>query len=145
MAAKRTPRQDLNVRARKAIPDSAYAFPRLRKEPINDARHVRNAIARFDQVRDVTDAERGEAFRRIRRAADKYGIEMTATRWQELGKPTPTMKSSQKPRVLTKAQRAAAERGELSRDKLYIEARRRGIKGRSTMNKAELQRALARS
>ncbi|WP_180201251.1 DUF6582 domain-containing protein [Phytohabitans flavus] len=48
-----------------ALPDSAYAFPRLRKEPIHDASHVRNAIARFDQVQDVSDEERREAFQRI--------------------------------------------------------------------------------
>jgi hypothetical protein len=141
MATTRT-RHDLDADERKSIPDSAYAFPGVRKEPLNDASHVRNAIARFDQVRDVTDKERDEAFRRIRRAADRYGVEMSATRWQELGKPTATMKSSEKPRTLTKAERAAQRRGDLSRDKLYAEARRRGIKGRSTMTKAELQRAL---
>lgn len=124
------------------MPDSAYAFPRVRKEPLNDASHVRNAIARFDQVRDVTDRERDEAFRRIRRAADKYGVEMSAQRWQELGKPTATTKSSDKPRTPTKAERTAARRGDRSRDELYAEARRRGVKGRSTMTKAELQRAL---
>lgn len=124
------------------MPDSAYAFPRVRKEPLNDATHVRNAIARFDQVRDVTDEERDEAFRRIRRAAAKYGVEMSATRWQELGKPTPTMKSSSKPHTPTKAEREALRRGDAPRDVLYAEARRRDIKGRSTMTKADLQRAL---
>ncbi|BCB91742.1 DUF6582 domain-containing protein [Phytohabitans suffuscus] len=139
----RTPkRHDLNAVERKSIPDSGYAFPRLRKEPLNDASHVRNAIARFDQVRDVTDDERSEAFRRIRRAADRYGVEMSASRWQELGKPTPTMKSSQKTHTPTKAERAAIRRGEAPRDALYAEARRMGIKGRSTMNKADLQRAV---
>ncbi|MGN9908297.1 DUF6582 domain-containing protein [Phytohabitans sp. LJ34] len=125
--------------------DSAYAFPRVRKEPLNDASHVRNAIARFDQVRDVTDDERREAFRRIRKAADKFGVEMTAKRWQDLGKPTATMKSSDKPRTPTKAERAAARRGDRSRDELYSEAQRRGVKGRSTMTKAQLQRALDRA
>jgi hypothetical protein len=142
MAAKRTPRDELDAADRKSMPDSAYAFPRVRKEPLNDASHVRNAIARFDQVRDVTDQERTEAFRRIRRAADKFGVEMSATRWQELGKPTATMKSSDKPRTPTKAERAAARRGDRSRDELYAEARRRGIKGRSAMTKADLERAL---
>ncbi|MDQ7909388.1 hypothetical protein RB614_33185 [Phytohabitans sp. ZYX-F-186] len=141
MARTRT-RHDLNAEERKAIPESAYAFPRLRKEPINDASHVRNAIARFDQVREASDDERSEAFRRIRRAADRYGVEMTATRWQELGKPTPTMKTSTKAHTPTKAERAAISRGDASRDVLYAEARRRDIKGRSGMSKAELQRAL---
>jgi hypothetical protein len=143
MAAKRAS-QELDAAERNAMPDSAYAFPRVRKEPLNDASHVRNAIARFDQVQDVTDEERREAFRRIRRAADKFGVEMTADRWQELGKPTATMKSSDKPRTPTKAERASARRGDRSRDELYTEARRRGVKGRSTMTKAQLQRALDR-
>jgi len=72
---------------RNELPESAFAFPRERKEPLTDASHVRNAIARFDQVRDVSDAEREEAFRRIKRAAEKHGVHMTETRWQDLGKP----------------------------------------------------------
>ncbi|WP_433825880.1 DUF6582 domain-containing protein [Actinoplanes sp. CA-015351] len=75
---------------RNAMKDSAFAFPRVRKEPLNDAGHVRNAIARFDQVKDVSDAERDEAFRRIQKAARKFGVEMTETRWQQLGKPPKT-------------------------------------------------------
>ena len=122
-------RHQLNAAERNAMPDSAFAFPRLRKEPLNDARHVRNALARFDQVRDATDQERDEAFRRIRRAARKFGVEMTETKWQELGKPTKTMKSSDQPRTTTKAE-------------LYAEARQRGVEGRSRMTKAELLRAL---
>jgi hypothetical protein len=70
------------------LPDSAYAFPRVHKEPIHDASHVRNAIARFDQVQDVTDDERREAFKRIQRAAKKFDVEMSAERWQDLGKPS---------------------------------------------------------
>jgi hypothetical protein len=77
----------LDADERDALPDSAYAFPRLRKEPLNDARHVRNALARFSQVRDATDAERREAFDRIRRAAKRFDVDMTAERWQDLGKP----------------------------------------------------------
>ena len=46
-----------------------FAFPKERKEPLNDARHVRNAVARFDQVEGVTDKERDAAWRRIRAAA----------------------------------------------------------------------------
>jgi hypothetical protein len=78
---------ELNAAERNAMPAGEYAFPRLRKEPLNDASHVRNAIARFDQVRDASDEERREAFERIKRAADRYGVEMTADRWQDLGKP----------------------------------------------------------
>jgi hypothetical protein len=142
MAAKKST-HELDAAQRNAMPDREYAFPRVRKEPLNDASHVRNAIARFDQVRDVTDDERREAFRRIQRAAGKFGVEMTADRWQDLGKPSATMKSSDKSRTPTKRERAAARRGDRSKDELYTEAKRRGIKGRSRMTKAELQRALS--
>lgn len=105
MAGRRERSHELDAAERNAMSDSTYAFPRVRKEPLNDASHVRNAIARFDQVRDVTNEERREAFRRIQRAADKFGVEMSATRWQDLGKPSATMKSSDKPRTPTKAER----------------------------------------
>lgn len=140
------------------MPDSAFAFPRQRKEPLNDASHVRNAIARFDQVRDATDAERAEAFKRIKRAAKRHGVDMTETRWQELGKPSATMRSSDKPRAGAargnqsragaahgSQSRAGASRGNQSRDELYAEAKRRDIKGRSSMNKSQLERALSGS
>lgn len=127
---------------REAMSASTFAFPRVRKEPLNDANHVRNAIARFDQVRDVTDKERSQAFRRIQKAAARFGVEMTADRWQDLGKPSATKKSSDKPRTLTKAERSGEETP--SKDALYAEAKRRDIKGRSTMTKAQLERALGR-
>jgi hypothetical protein len=132
-----TTRHELDAADRNAMPDSTFAFPRVRKEPLNDARHVRNAIARFDQVRDVTDAERDEAFRRIKRAAAKFGVDMTESSWRELGKPTKSMKSSAKPRTPTKADPSGPSKADL-----YAEARRRGVEGRSTMTKAELLRAL---
>ena len=65
---------------------SKYAFAKARKEPINDAAHVRNAIARFDQVEDVTDAERDRAWKRILTAAKKFDIEVEAEDWRELFK-----------------------------------------------------------
>src|SRR5919204_2657381 len=114
----------LDAAERKALSDREYAFPKQRKGPLSDASHVRNAIARFDQVRDVTDAEREEAFRRIKRAAKKFGVEMSATRWQDLGKPSATMKSSDKPRTPTKAERAAGGKVGMTRDELYAEAKR---------------------
>ena len=67
------------------LPESAFAFPRSRKEPMTDASHVRNAIARFDQVEDVSDAERDLAFANIQRAAEHFGIRMKETSWRQLG------------------------------------------------------------
>jgi hypothetical protein len=66
------------------LPGKDFAFTRERKEPLTDARHVRNAIARFDQVEDVTDAERDRAWKKIRAAAKKFDIEVTAESWREL-------------------------------------------------------------
>ena len=70
---------------RSDLPDTVFAFPTERKEPLTDATHVRNALARFDQVRGVTDQERALAFANIQRAAEYYGVHMTETDWQELG------------------------------------------------------------
>lgn len=63
-----------------------FAFPKQRKEPLEDARHVRNAVARFDQVEDVTDAERDAAWKRIQAAAKKFGVQLEERSWRELGK-----------------------------------------------------------
>jgi hypothetical protein len=49
---------DLDAAERRDLPASAYAFPQQRKEPLNSASHVRNALRRFDQVTDVSDADR---------------------------------------------------------------------------------------
>lgn len=64
-----------------------FAFPKERKEPLEDASHVRNAVARFDQVKNVTDAERDEAWKRIKAAAKKFDVELDESDWRELGKP----------------------------------------------------------
>ncbi len=74
----------LNEAERHSIPDSQYAFPKEEKEPLNDATHVRNAIARFDQVQGVTDEERDAAWKRIQTAAKKFGVEVHEGGWREL-------------------------------------------------------------
>ena len=76
----------LDTEDRKELPDSAYAFPEQRKEPLTDASHVKNALARFDQVRDVSDADRDLAFANIKEAAAHYGIDVEETSWRDLGK-----------------------------------------------------------
>ena len=68
------------------LPDNVFAFPYQRKEPLTDASHVRNAIARFDQVIGVSDEDRELAFANIKKAADYYGIDMTETDWTQLGR-----------------------------------------------------------
>jgi hypothetical protein len=70
---------------RSNLPDTVYAFPRQRKEPLTDARHVRNAVARFDQVIDVSDDDRALAFANIEKAAQYYGVDLSETNWHQLG------------------------------------------------------------
>jgi hypothetical protein len=79
-------RGGLSTAQKDRLPDSQFAFPRERKEPLVDADHVRNAVARFDQVEGVTDAERDQAWRRIRSAARKHGVEINARGWRQLMK-----------------------------------------------------------
>ena len=66
------------------LAEQEFAFPKERKEPLTDARHVRNAIARFDQVEGVTDAERDQAWKRILAAAKRYDVEVSESDWREL-------------------------------------------------------------
>jgi hypothetical protein len=77
---------DLSGKDRDDLPDSVYAFPGKRKEPLTDASHVRNALARFDQVNDVSDDEREQAFGNIKKAAEHYGVEVTESDWRQLGR-----------------------------------------------------------
>ena len=85
---------DLSSGERRALPDTAYAFPGHRKEPLTDAEHVRTALARFDQVQDVTDHDRDQAFDNLKAAAKHYGVEVTETSWRQLGKQPHTRNSA---------------------------------------------------
>ena len=76
----------LDTEERNDLSTGNFAFPKQRKEPLEDASHVRNAIARFDQVKDVSDEERDEAWKRIKAAAKKHGVEVNEESWRELGK-----------------------------------------------------------
>jgi hypothetical protein len=69
---------------RDRLPDSAFAFPDQRKEPLTDASHVRNAVSRFMQVGGVSDDDRDRAWRRIREAARTHGVELGETSWRDL-------------------------------------------------------------
>ncbi|MDQ6712072.1 MAG: hypothetical protein M3Z28_02645 [Candidatus Dormibacteraeota bacterium] len=75
-----------STRQQNGMPAQKFAFPKERKEPLNDARHVRNAIARFDQVEGVSDSEREAAWRRIKSAAKKFGVDIQVKSWRELMK-----------------------------------------------------------
>jgi hypothetical protein len=77
---------ELSTKDREKLPDSVYAFPKQRKEPLTDAAHVQNALARFDQVEGVSDDDRDLAFANIKKAAAHYGVEMEERSWRDLGK-----------------------------------------------------------
>ena len=61
----------LSEKERDALPASAFAFPKQRKEPMTDGSH----------------AERDLAFANIKEAAAHYGIDMEETDWRQFGKP----------------------------------------------------------
>ena len=70
----------LSEAAREKIPATKFAFPKQRKEPLENATHVRNAAARFDQVEGVTEAERSAAWKRIQSAAKRYKVELESSK-----------------------------------------------------------------
>lgn len=74
-----------HLTTRSNLPDTVFAFPHQRREPMTDAKHVRNAVARFDQVLDVSDADRSLAFANIEKAAAHYGVKLSETNWHDLG------------------------------------------------------------
>ena len=74
----------LSMQERKNLPAHQFAFPAQRKEPLENASHVRNAVARFDQVQDVSDDQRDEAWRRIEAAASLYGVKLHVAGWRDL-------------------------------------------------------------
>ena len=75
----------LSTASKDKMSDKNFAFTEKRKEPLENATHVRNALARFNQVKNVTDAERKEAFENIKKAAKKFDVEVTEKDWKELG------------------------------------------------------------
>ncbi len=92
------------------LPDSVYAFPKQRKEPLTDARHVRNAVARFDQVLGVSEADRALAFSNIEKAARHYGVDLSETAWEELGiHPQPHRKESARKGAATRKRTGVAK------------------------------------
>jgi Family of unknown function (DUF6582) len=95
---------------RSDLPDSVFAFPKQRKEPMTDASHVRNAIARFDQTIGVSDEDRKLAFANIKKAAKHYGVDMSEKDWKELGRRPSTGRTAEDRRK--SAEKAAATRKE---------------------------------
>jgi hypothetical protein len=80
------PLTKLTAEDREALDRRSFAFPEQKKEPLENASHVRNAVARFNQVKDVSDDERDAAWKRIKAAAKKHGVEINEKSWREIGK-----------------------------------------------------------
>jgi hypothetical protein len=74
----------LSQEQRDEVPSSQFAFPDRRAEPLENAAHVRNAVARFNQVEGVTDADRDAAWKRIQAAAKRFGVDVRESSWREL-------------------------------------------------------------
>jgi len=67
----------LKTKKRARLPDRAFAYidsRGRRRLPVHDKAHVRNALARFNQVAFDDDAARERARTRLLNAAKKYGI-----------------------------------------------------------------------
>ena len=77
---------ELSEKQRDHMQKGAFAFPDQRKEPLNDADHVRNAVARFNQVEGVSDSDRDAAWERIERAAKRFDVELEEESWRDLKK-----------------------------------------------------------
>ncbi len=100
---------------RSDLPDSVFAFPKQRKEPLTDATHVRNSIARFDQIIDVSDEDRELAFANIQKAAKHYGIDITETDWTQLGRTPSTGRTAEDRRDSAREAAATRKRHESQR------------------------------
>src|SRR5690242_16887682 len=85
---------ELSTKEKDNLPESVFAFPKQRKEPLTDTEHVRNALARFDQVKDVSDDDRDQAFANIKKAAKHFGMDVQETDWHQLGKEPHTKNAS---------------------------------------------------
>jgi hypothetical protein len=78
--------EKLDTEKRDELKNGSFAFTKQRKEPLENAAHVRNAVARFNQVEGASEEEKEEAWKRIQAAAKKYGVTLSEKSRHELGK-----------------------------------------------------------
>ena len=124
------------------LPATVFAFPNQRKEPMTDAPHVRNAIARFDQVRGVSDSERDVAFANIKKAAKHYGVEMGEKDWKSLGRRPSTGRPASARKA--SARKAAATRARRGTGRGTTPARERGAVRAAATRKENAKKAESR-
>src|ERR1700745_228850 len=106
----------LRERDRNDLARTTFAFPEQRKEPLTDATHVRNAIARFDQVAGVSEEDRELAFANIQKAAEYFGIDMTETDWHQLGRSPQTGRTAEDRRKSARKAAATRKRHKIERE-----------------------------
>lgn len=106
------------------LPDSVFAYPKKRKEPMTDAKHVRNAIARYDQVTGVSAEERELAFANIKKAAKHYDVDMSESEPSDLGSKPKTGRTAADRKA--SAKKAAATRKKRGTGSTSTPARKRG-------------------
>ena len=124
------------------LPDSVFAYPKERKEPMTDASHVRNAVARFDQVEGVSDEQRELAFANIKKAAKHYGVDLGESGWHELGRKPRTGRTAAGRKK--SARKAAATRKKRGTGKKSTPARKRGAKRAAATRKKTTRKKTAR-
>jgi hypothetical protein len=129
------PRQTrgLSTAQQDKLPDSAFAFPKERKEPLVDAKHVRNAIARFDQVEGVSDSEKDVAWKRIMKAAKMCDVDIHESSWRELGMPS---KSQTSKKTTSSAGKTTSVRKTSSGNKISVASKTKPASKSSTAGKS---------
>ena len=101
------------------LPANVFAFPKEHKEPLTDAKHVRNAIARFDQVEGVSDTEKDAAWKRVLKAAKKYDVDVSESSWRELGE----SKAKTKTKASAKSNAKASDKSGVAKTSLKASAK----------------------
>ncbi|HEX8807174.1 MAG TPA: DUF6582 domain-containing protein [Candidatus Aquilonibacter sp.] len=124
------------------LPESVFAVPKKRKEPLTDAKHVRNAIARFDQMTGVTEDERELAFANIKKAAKHYGVDLSETSAREIPKRPRTGRTAADRK--RSAKKAAATRKRRGEGRGSTPARKRGAKRAAATRKKNARKKTTR-
>jgi hypothetical protein len=66
------------------LPESAYAFPRRKIDPLTDAVNVRSALEHFHTINEVSDEEKEIAFDNIKKAAEHFHVEVYGETYEQM-------------------------------------------------------------
>ena len=76
----------LSEKDRRKIARKRFCLPQGAQRASCRCTSCQEAVARFDQVEDVTNKERDEAWKRIQKAAKKFDVELEEKDWRDLFK-----------------------------------------------------------